>query len=73
MNINNKSEYESFKSILDSKLFKSLCKMYLLSGMDYWKVLLMLPKIELNKIYSNDDIYNMFDLNDEEINYIESL
>ena len=73
MNIDNKSEYESFKSILDSKLFKSLCKMYLLSGMDYWKVLLMLPKIELNKIYSNDDIYNMFNFNDEEINYIESL
>ncbi len=73
MTVKNKLEFDSIKSITDSSIFKFISKCILFSGMDYWKVLIKLPKIDLDKIYTNDDLYKLFNLREEHIKLIENM
>lgn len=72
MLINNKKEYDYLVSILESKIFSFICKTTLLSGMDYWKILMLLPKIPLIKKYTDEELFKILKLNEKEINYINS-
>ena len=71
MNINNKKEYNSIVSIIDSKVFTFLREAILFSGMDWWKILVEFPKLNFNKNYTDKDMYKLFKLTDDEIKYIE--
>jgi hypothetical protein len=71
MNINSDIEYKSMNSIIRSKLFIFLKDSILFSGMDEWKILINLPKINLDKEYNNKDLYNYFKLTKKEIKLIE--
>ena len=72
LNINDKIEYDSLISIINSKLFKFLIKTTLFSGMDEWKILMIFPKLELNKIWNDKLIYKFLNLTKDEINIIEN-
>jgi hypothetical protein len=70
MNICKEIEYESLLSILESKLFKYLNKILLMSGMDYWKILILFPKIKLDKIYNDNELNDFIGLSSAEKKYL---
>jgi hypothetical protein len=72
MTISSRSEYESLKSIIDSRFFKNTCKLYINSGMDEWKFLLVLKAIPLTERYTEQRLYEVYNLTVDEIKYIET-
>lgn len=66
-------QVQSIHSQFSSKLFRFLWDIYGATdaGSFGW-ILRNMPKLPNNKIYSDNDIYNFFNLTQEEIDYIES-
>ena len=58
------------KTILNSKLYKMLIK-NLRSGMAIVSSVNFLPKLDLFKLWNDNELYNYFNLTKEEIDYIE--
>jgi hypothetical protein len=64
---------ESVKSVFKSKLFEFIFKIYGgESGQSSTGILKKLPKVELDRTYTDTDLYTEFKLTPEEINYIEN-
>lgn len=65
-------EVESANSVLNSKLYQGILKVNKWSGWNSLNVIKVLPKMELTKVYSDQEIYDHFNLTQEEIDYVES-
>lgn len=58
--------------ILSSKLYKFWVEMQKFSGFNPRKLILTLPKLALDRDWSDNEIYQNFKLTPEEINYVEA-
>jgi len=67
--VNNKEEGENLLSYLNSKLFKFVQENSRQGG---WFGMKMLPEIDISKKWSDKELYDYFNLTQEEIDYIES-
>lgn len=64
---------ENYRSIFKSNLFKFMFMIYGgESGQSSTGILQRLPKLSVDKFWTNSEIYEYFNLTNEEINYIES-
>lgn len=64
---------EIYNSIFKSNLFKFMFKIYGgENGQSSTGILQRLPKLPLNQVWTNDEIYKFFGLTNNEIKYIES-
>lgn len=66
----NEVTLESVSSVFYSKLFKFLIQNYRTSGFIQYSVVKKLPKFDLSKIWTNEEIFNYVGLTNEEIEYI---
>jgi hypothetical protein len=69
------STYESFESIFHSKLFTYICKSIQIDKNGFMKtnIVQLLPKLDMTKIWTNQEIYDYFKLTQSEIQYIENI
>lgn len=65
-----KSEAEHAVVVLSSKLYKFWVEMQKFSGFNPRKTILQLPAVNLNKLWSDEDIFKEFGLTQDEIDYI---
>lgn len=71
--INNYDEYNGIKILINSKLIKYLNKISMtdnIHGRDI--VIQSMKKIDLSKIKKEDDIYKIYDINEDDINLINN-
>jgi hypothetical protein len=67
------SHIDFYKSIFNSKLFKFMFKVYGgENGQSSTGILKRLPRLPINKIWSDNEIFLYFKLTENEIKYIES-
>jgi site-specific DNA-methyltransferase (adenine-specific) len=71
LNIENNSEFNNFNSIIESKIFKYWLNQFRLNGFSDEKNLKRFPIIEINKNWTNIELYEYFNLTQEEIDLIE--
>lgn len=69
---NNNHEAIRVQSILSSKLYRFWVEMQKFSGFNPRKLILTLPSIPLTNDWTDDMLYNHFELTQEEIKYIEA-
>lgn len=70
--VDNDSQGYNLERILNSKLFSYIFKTAKWSGFGNERVFVNLPYIDYNKSYTDEEIYNIFNLSNEEIHYIEN-
>jgi hypothetical protein len=68
--VENMEDANKIIRILTSKIFKFYIKKEKSGGFN--SGIFKLPKLDINKIWSDENLYNLFDLTEQEINYIES-
>jgi site-specific DNA-methyltransferase (adenine-specific) len=68
----NNQEAKNLLSILKSKLYDYCLKKSKFSGFFHVNVLKNIPKLDLSRSWTDQDIYEYFNLTQEEIDLIES-
>jgi len=72
IHINNEDEFNNLKIILESKIANYWLNQFRLNGFSDAKNIIILPYIPYNNKLSNYDIYQYFNLTQEEIDLIEN-
>lgn len=70
--LESEDEVKGAKDLFNSKLFKLFYKFVRYGMHNEAGVLNALPKIDLTRRWSNDDLYHYFNLTDDEIKFVES-
>ena len=70
--ISSKSEYDSFMSLFNSKIFKYWLNQFRMNGFSDSKNIKNFPKVDLSMKWTDKDLYEYFNLTEEEINLIET-
>lgn len=70
---NNYEESKNLKSYLDSKFVKSLVQLTKSSAVNSKSIFKNIPKLDFSRSWSDEDLYNHFNLTRTEIQYIENL
>lgn len=68
---NNEHEVDCYYSMMNSKLYKFIIETGKWSGFINGKVVNQLPELEM-KVWTDEELYEHFDLDSEEIDYIEA-
>lgn len=71
--VKNDTQGKNLESVLRSKLFTYVLKTAKWSGFGNEKVFLNLPTVDLTKAYTDNDLYKIFNISNEEIEYIENI
>ena len=67
-----KEEVTNVKNYINTKFFHFLLSLKKVSQENTNKCYEFIPKLDFSKNYTDDDLYKLFDLTDDEINYIKS-
>ena len=67
-----KTEIPNMKKYLESKLIQFIVSCFKISKVNSKNIFELIPEIDFSKEYTDKDLYQMFNLTQEEINYIES-
>jgi len=73
LKVDEKTTQAGFESVFYSKLFKYLCFNLQIAQNGFMKTVLVkaLPKLDMSKVWTDQELYNHFDLTQEERNYID--
>ncbi len=70
--LSTRKEYEAFKIIINSKIIEYLNKISMTDGLHGRdKVIMSIKKIDLNDIYNDADIYNLYNISEDEQKIID--
>ena len=74
LEVDEKTTKDGFESVFYSKLFKYICFNLQINQNGFMKTTLVkaLPKLDMSKVWTDEEIYTHFNLTQEEIEYIEA-